>query len=108
MVRPADVSAVSLANHSETWVDVIRDRAQHRPERVVYTFLGDGDARESRLTYQELVMGEVRSVEQEVASVDAVTAEDVRRVARTILDGPLQLAVIGPFAKTTTFLSAIG
>src|SRR5206468_5241130 len=60
------------------------------------------------LTYQELVLGEVRSVEQEVASVDAVTAEDVRRVARTILDGPLQLAVIGPFAKTTTFLSAIG
>ncbi len=59
------------------------------------------------LTYQELVMGEVRTVEQEVASVDAVTAADVRRVARTILEGPLQLAVIGPFAKTATFLSAI-
>ncbi len=59
------------------------------------------------LTYQELVMGEVRTVEQEVASVDAVTAEDVRRVARTILEGPLQLAVIGPFAKTASFLSAI-
>ena len=60
------------------------------------------------LTYQELVLGEVRSVEQEVASVDAVTAADVRRVARTILEGPLQLAVIGPFAKTASFLAAIG
>jgi len=59
------------------------------------------------LTYQELVMGEVRTVEEEVAAVDAVTAEDVRRVARTILDRPLQLAVIGPFAKTANFLNAI-
>ncbi len=59
------------------------------------------------LTYQELVMGEVRTVEEEVAAVDAVTAEDVRRVARAILGGPLQLAVIGPFAKTSNFLSAI-
>jgi len=59
------------------------------------------------LTYQELVMGEVRTVEEEVAAVDAVTAKDVRRVARTILDGPLQLAVIGPFAKTANFLNAI-
>jgi acyl-CoA synthetase (AMP-forming)/AMP-acid ligase II len=55
MVTPADVSAaVPRANRSETWVDVIRNRAQYRPERVVYTFLVDGDARESRLTYQGL------------------------------------------------------
>jgi len=59
------------------------------------------------LTYQELVLGEVRTVEQEVAAVDAVTAEDVRRVAGQLLGGPLQLAVIGPFAKTSSFLSAI-
>jgi predicted Zn-dependent peptidase len=60
------------------------------------------------LTYQELVLGEVRTVEQEVQAVDAVTAADVRRVAADIVRNPLQLAVIGPFAKTAPFLSAIG
>jgi predicted Zn-dependent peptidase len=59
------------------------------------------------LTYQELVMGEVRTVESELAAVDNVTAADVKRVAVDILRGPLQLAVIGPFAKSSGFLSAI-
>ena len=59
------------------------------------------------LTYQLLVMGEIRTIEDELAMVDAVTAADVRRVARDILAGPIQLAVIGPFAKTTGFMLAI-
>ena len=59
------------------------------------------------LTYQQLVMGEIRTIEDELAMVDAVTAADVRRVARNILSGPMQLAVIGPFAKTTGFEAAI-
>ena len=59
------------------------------------------------LTYQQLVMGEIRTIEDELAMVDAVTAADVRRVALTILSGPIQLAVIGPFAKTTAFEAAI-
>ncbi len=59
------------------------------------------------LTYQELVMGEIRTVEDEVAAVDAVTGEDVRRVATEILREPIQLAVIGPFAKSTVFVAAI-
>ena len=59
------------------------------------------------LTYQQLVMGEIRTIEEELAMVDAVTAADVRRVAREILAGPIQMAVIGPFAKTTGFVAAI-
>jgi predicted Zn-dependent peptidase len=59
------------------------------------------------LTYQELVMGEIRSIEDEVAMVNAVTAADVRRVAGEILSGPIQMAVIGPFAKSTAFRAAI-
>jgi predicted Zn-dependent peptidase len=59
------------------------------------------------LTYQQLVMGEIRTIEDEVAMVDAVTAGDVRRVAADILGGPVQMAVIGPFAKTTGFTAAI-
>jgi predicted Zn-dependent peptidase len=59
------------------------------------------------LTYQQLVMGEIRSIEDELAMVDAVTASDVRRVAAEILDGAMQMAVIGPFAKSTAFWAAI-
>ena len=59
------------------------------------------------LTYQQLVMGEIRTIEDELAMVDAVTAADVRRVAGEILSGPMQMAVIGPFAKATGFWAAI-
>ena len=59
------------------------------------------------LTYQQLVMGEIRTIDDELAMVDAVTAADVRRVAGDILTGPIQMAVIGPFAKSTGFTAAI-
>jgi len=59
------------------------------------------------LTYQQLVMGEIRTIEDELAMVDAVSAADVRRVAGEILSGPMQMAVIGPFAKSTAFWTAI-
>jgi len=59
------------------------------------------------LTYQQLVMGEIRTIEGELAMVDAVTAADVRRVAGDILRGPMQMAVIGPFAKSAAFWTAI-
>ena len=54
MITPADASAVFAAKRSQTWIDVLRDRAQHRPELVVYTFLVDGHTREARLTFAEL------------------------------------------------------
>src|SRR6266571_3849088 len=59
------------------------------------------------LTYQQLVMGEVRTIEDELALVDAVTATDIRRVANEVLSGPIQMAVIGPFAKSAGFQAAI-
>ena len=59
------------------------------------------------LTYQQLVMGGVRTIEDELALVDAVTADDIRRVAHEALAGPIQMAVIGPFAKSAGFLAAI-
>jgi predicted Zn-dependent peptidase len=60
------------------------------------------------LTYQQLVMGEIRTIEDELAMVDGVTAADVRRVANEILREPMQMAVIGPFAKSAAFRAAIG
>jgi predicted Zn-dependent peptidase len=60
------------------------------------------------LCYQELLLKEIRSVEEEVAQIDAVTAADINRVANDILQSPMQMAVIGPFARDTGFRHAIG
>ena len=59
------------------------------------------------LTYQQLVLGEVRTIEDEIRDIDAVTAGDIRRVANDVLGGPIQMAVIGPFAKSAAFRGLI-
>lgn len=60
------------------------------------------------LTYQELLLGEIRTIEEELAQVDAVTATDIRRVAGEVLGTALQMAVIGPFSRDPGFRAAIG
>jgi len=62
----------------------------------------------SWLGYQELLLGEIKTIEEEVALIDAVTAADIKRVATEIMTGPIQMAVVGPFARDTGFRSAIG
>jgi predicted Zn-dependent peptidase len=59
------------------------------------------------LTYQELLLGQIKTIDEELALVDAVSAEDLKRVACDILSGPIQMAVIGPFAGDARFRSAI-
>jgi predicted Zn-dependent peptidase len=59
------------------------------------------------LTYQELLMGEIRSIEDELSLVDAVTASDIKRVASSVLGSPIQMAVIGPFTRESVFRAAI-
>ena len=59
------------------------------------------------LTYQELLLGGIRSIEEELSLVDAITAEDVRRVANAVLREPIQMAVIGPFTRDSAFRTAI-
>jgi len=60
------------------------------------------------LTYQELLLGEIKTIDEELAYVDEVTAADIKRVAAEILNGPLQMSVIGPFARDADFRAAIG
>ena len=60
------------------------------------------------LTYQELLLGEIRTIEEEIALVESVTVADLRRVAERVLGGALQMSVIGPFAKDSAFRLAIG
>ena len=60
------------------------------------------------LTYQELLLGGIKSLDEEIALVDAVTAADVKRAADRVFRGPLQMSVIGPFARDSAFRLAIG
>ena len=60
------------------------------------------------LTYQQLLLGGINTIEDELALVDAVTADDVKRVAERVLSEPMQMAVIGPFARDSAFRLAIG
>lgn len=42
------------ANKTVTFVDILRERASHQPEEIVYTFLLDGETESDWLTYQVL------------------------------------------------------
>jgi len=54
--------------------------------------------RMTRLGKNEVTGGEILSVDEVVERVDAVTDEDVRRVASEVLSAEKVLAVIGPFS----------
>ena len=58
----------------------------------------------SSIGIQELLKGEVRTVDEMVKQVDAVTTEDVVRVARRALrPEKLAVAVVGPFRSPSRF-----
>ena len=52
---------------------------------------------------REVLLGKADEPEDVLAGLDAVTAEDVQRVAADILGGRLHLAVIGPFDDADRF-----
>jgi len=62
----------------------------------------------SWLGQQELLAGRIRPVAEIVAAVDGVDQAAISRVAKRVLDQPIQLSVIGPFNSDAKFRSAIG
>jgi predicted Zn-dependent peptidase len=58
--------------------------------------LEDSAARMSRIGRSELVHGEVATIPEVLAHVDAVTLDDANRVAAEILGRPRVLAAVGP------------
>jgi predicted Zn-dependent peptidase len=59
--------------------------------------LEDTGSRMSRLAKSELLHGDLMSVDDLLARVDAVTADEVNAVAAAFLAQPMSLAVVGPF-----------
>ncbi|UQU66306.1 insulinase family protein [Couchioplanes caeruleus] len=59
--------------------------------------LEDTGSRMSRLAKSELLYGDLMSVDELLAEVDAVTLEQVNGLAADLLAKPMSLAVVGPF-----------
>lgn len=76
------------------------ERAKGHTRGALILSLEDPSSRMSRLGKSELVNGEILSVDELVARVDAVTLEDVSRVARDLFRPQSRvLAVIGPLTE---------
>jgi predicted Zn-dependent peptidase len=69
--------------------------------------LEDTGSRMSRLGKAELVYGELMTVDELLASVSAVTLDDVQEVAFELLRGPLSLAAIGPYDDDRALAAAV-
>ncbi len=74
------------------------DRGRGMTKGALVLGLEDTGSRMTRLGKGELLHGEVLSVDDLLARVDAVTVDDVRAVAADLLSSPMSLAVVGPFA----------
>ncbi len=89
-----------------TDAELERGKGQLRGSMVLG--LEDPSSRMSRLGKSELVYPRLEPVDDILASIEAVTHDDVRAVAADILAKPKVLAVVGPFDDTTAFADALG
>ncbi len=74
------------------------ERGQGQLRAGLVLGLEDSGARMTRLGKAELVYDELLPVDEILARVDAVTADDVRAIAHTLFTQPEILAVVGPSA----------
>ena len=84
-----------------TDAELARGKGQVRGSIVLG--LEDPSSRMSRLGKSELVYPRLEPVDEVLASIDAVTHDDVRAVAAEILTRPKALAVVGPFDDPSAF-----
>jgi len=90
---------VTEREHSQA-IELTKGRMMLRMEesRAVAGFIGS----------QELLRNEIRSIEQVVADIEAVTAEDIKRVAeRVIRPEKMAMAIVGPLEDGDPFLKAM-
>jgi predicted Zn-dependent peptidase len=84
------------------------DRGKGQLRGSLVLGLEDPSSRMSRLGKSELVYSRLEPVEEILASIEAVTHDDVRRVAAKILGRPKVLAVVGPFDDDAPFAAVLG
>jgi predicted Zn-dependent peptidase len=84
------------------------DRGKGQLRGSIVLGLEDPSSRMSRLGKAELVYPRLEPVDEIIASIDAVTHDDVREVAASVLAQPKALAVVGPFDDADAFTAALG
>jgi predicted Zn-dependent peptidase len=89
----AELAAV--AERGVTDAEVERGRGMLKGSLVLG--LEDTGSRMSRLAKGELLYGDLLSVDELLAKVDAVSSDEVATLAAELLAHPMSLAVIGPF-----------
>jgi predicted Zn-dependent peptidase len=87
--------------------DAELDRGKGQLRGSLVLGLEDPSSRMSRLGKAELVYPRLEPVDEILASIEAVTHDDVRRVAEVILGRPKVLAVVGPFDDDAPFAAAL-
>jgi predicted Zn-dependent peptidase len=90
-----------IAEHGITRDELDRARGQTRGSLVLG--LEDTGSRMSRIGKGELVHGELLSVDQVLARVDAVTLDEIQAIAGELVAQPWGLGVIGPFKNDNDF-----
>jgi predicted Zn-dependent peptidase len=91
--------------------DVARDgltveelaRGKGQAKGSIVLGLEDSGSRMSRIGNADLVLGELPSIDEVLARIDAITMDDIVREASGLLSAPRALTVIGPFEPGRTF-----
>jgi predicted Zn-dependent peptidase len=83
------------------------DRGKGQLRGSIVLGLEDPSSRMSRLGKAELVYPRLEPVEEILASIEAVSHDDVREVAAAVLAQPKALAVVGPFDDADAFAPAL-
>jgi predicted Zn-dependent peptidase len=73
------------------------DRAKGHVKGSLVLALEDPGGRMSRLGKSEIAHGEILTVDEALARIEAVSLDDARRVAKRVLSQPMTLTVLGPF-----------
>ncbi len=95
-----------LAGHGVTPREFAVAKGNLRAEALLAN--EDSGARMSRLGSTLLLHGEVRTVDQLLASIDAVELEQVAEAARELAGAPRTLAAVGPFEADAFDQAALG
>jgi predicted Zn-dependent peptidase len=96
---------VRVAERGLTAEELERGKGQMRGGTVLG--LEDSGSRMSRIGKSDLLHGELASLDEVLARIDAVTLDDVNELAAEFLGHLPSLAVVGPFDDTGRFSAAV-
>jgi predicted Zn-dependent peptidase len=96
---------IEVADSGISAAELERGKGQLRGSVVLG--LEDSGSRMGRIAKADLLHGELLSIDEVIARIDAVTLDDVRELAAELLAATPALAVVGPFDDPDRFAAAV-